>query len=189
MILMQKTFEELLKADFFDQISGDVILAFNGVMSQETVVGLGEVLRNEMHQYFPLNIVNRVFAVFIEMAQNVLHYSHSKANSNGKLIGKGSTFIFASKEGYTLTTVNIINEKQKQFLESKLAYINTLNEEDIKSNYLKKRKQVAEGDSKGAGLGLIDMVRRTGNPLKYNIVPADEAENYYFFLGCNILID
>lgn len=186
---MQKSLEELLKADFFDDVSGDVILAFNGVMSQETLVGLGDVLRNEMHQYFPLNVVNRVFAVFIEMAQNVLHYSSLKENSNGKLIGKGSTFIFASEKVYTLTTANIVNTKQKDFLESKLSYLNTLNEEEIKANYLKKRKQVAEGDSKGAGLGLIDMVRRTGNTLKYKFEPADNNENYYFFLGCNILID
>jgi len=189
MILMQKTFEELLKADFFDNISGDVILAFNGVMSQETLVGLGEVLRNEMHQYFPLNIVNRVFAVFIEMSQNVMHYSYSRADSNGKQIGKGSTFVFASANSYTLTTVNIVNEKQKQALESKLSFINNLKDEEIKGHYLKKRKQAAEGDSKGAGLGLIDMARRTRHPLKYTFEPAEDNDNYYFFLGCIILID
>jgi len=185
---MQKTIEELLQSNFVKDIKGDTILAFNGVMSQEVIVGLGEVLRSELHQFHPLNIVNKVFAVFIEMTQNVLHYSLLKSDSNGKSYGQGSIFVLVTPYGYNLVTVNLINENQKNYLQNKCETVNSLNEDEIKSHYLNRRKKQAEDGSKGAGLGFIDIVRRSGQQITFQFEPL-ASEHYYFFLGAKILIE
>lgn len=185
---MQRNIEELLLSPFIKEIGGDTMMAFSGVMSQDAIVGLGEVLRSELHHYHPLNIVNKIFAVYIEMTQNILHYSQDKADSNGKSTGKGSVFIFRQANAYSIVTINLINEKQYNYLQNKCKLVNSFNEEEIKGHYLNRRKRQAEGDSKGAGLGFIDMVRRSGNPLRYKF-DAFDAELHYFFLSSKIVIE
>ncbi len=186
-LLMQKTIEELLQSGFVKNTKGNTMIAFNGVMSQETIVGMGEVLRSELHQYHPLNIVNKIFAIYIEMTQNVLHYSYLRSDSNGKSIGLGSVLVLAFPNGYRLVTANLVNEQQKENLTSKCQLINSLNEVEIKDHYLNRRRKMAEGDSKGAGLGFFDMVRRSGRPVEFIFEPIDN-EQYYFYLGANIII-
>lgn len=186
-LLMQKTIEELLQSDFVKKSKGNALLAFNGVMSQESIVGLGEVLRSELHQYHPLNIVNKIFAIYIEMTQNVLHYSFLKSDSNGKSIGLGSILVFATPGGYRLVTSNVVSEQQKNNLEKKCEMINSLNEDQIKDHYLNRRRKLAEGDSKGAGLGFFDIVRRSGMPVEFTFEPINNG-HYIFFLGSNILV-
>lgn len=186
--IMQKNIEELLLSPFIKEIEGDTMMAFSGVMSQDAIVGLGEVLRSELHHYHPLNIVNKIFAVYIEMTQNILHYSQDKTDSNGKSIGKGSVIIFRQPKAYSIATINLVNAKQYDYLQKKCKLVNSFNEEEIKGHYLNRRKRQAEGDSKGAGLGFIDMVRRSGNPLQYKLEETD-SELHYFFLSTKISIE
>ena len=50
------------------------------------------------------------------------------------------------------------------------------------------RKQIREGklsDKGGAGLGLIDIARKIGEPLNYQFLQLDEA-NYFFILKVEI---
>lgn len=186
-LLMQKTIEELLQTDFVKNKKGNAVLAFSGVMSQESIVGLGDVLRSELHQYHPLSVVNKIFAIYVEMTQNVLHYSYVKSESNGKEIGNGCIFVIEHPDAYRLVTVNIVNGTQKENLEKKFLTINSLSEDQIRDHYLMRRKKIAEGDSKGAGLGFLDIVRRSGSPVEY-LFESIEDDQYYYFLGSNIFI-
>lgn len=185
---MQITITELLQSKFIDNIGGETILAFNGVISQDSIVGFGEILRSELHVSNPLSIVNKAFAIYIEMTQNLLHYSALRVNSNGKSVGVGSVFLIRTSYGYCIMTANFISEKQKQFLEKKCNMVNSLNKEDLKEFYLKKRREVAETESKGAGLGFIDIVRRSGEPVDFMFEPIDQ-DSYLFFLCSKILTE
>lgn len=185
---MPRTIKELLQSEFVQNINGEAIVAFTGAMSQDSIVGLGEVIRSELHQYHPLNVVNKVFAIYVEMTQNILHYSLQKADHNGKETGKGSVLVLTIAGGYSIVGVNTVSEEQKGFLEKKFETINSFNEDEIKDHYLKRRRHLAEGNSKGAGLGFIDMVRRSGKPLDFFFEPENNQE-YSFYLSSKILIE
>jgi hypothetical protein len=42
-VVMPKTIEDLLQSDFVKEINGSVVIAFQGVMSQETIIGMGRL--------------------------------------------------------------------------------------------------------------------------------------------------
>lgn len=182
---MQMTISELLHSKFIEAQRGQTILAFQGVVSQESIVGMGEAIRSELFNYSPVNIVNKVFAIYIEMTQNILHYSYQKANHNGKQVGQGSFFLIKHEKGYNLVTVNLISTRQKSLLEQKCELVNSLNKEELKKLYMEQRYKEADTDSKGAGLGFIDMVRRSGAPVGYYFEPVHDG-NYVFFLSSNV---
>jgi hypothetical protein len=187
-VVMPNSIEDLLHSDFIKVINGSVMIAFHGVISQETIIGMGEALRSELHHIHPLNIVNKVFAIFIEMTQNVLHYSNQRIETNGKSIGKGSVMVLSTQHGYCLITANLVNEKQKTNLQEKCELINSLNEYQIKEHYLNWRRRLVEGDSKGAGLGFYDIVRRSGMPVDFSFEPHSDQQ-YWFFLRSNFLLN
>ncbi|MFW5757783.1 MAG: SiaB family protein kinase [Bacteroidota bacterium] len=185
---MQKTIDELLRTKFIKNIGGRVILSFSGVVSQDSIVGLGEALRSELHFAHPLNIVNKVFAVYVEMAQNILHYSVERIDSNGKSIGIGSVIIIVTGEAYHVVTINKVTADQRIILEKRCSSINKLTEDELKNFYLRKRRKIMESESSGAGLGLIDMVRRAGSPIQYYF--EDIHDNHsYFYISSKILIE
>ncbi|MFN3556071.1 MAG: SiaB family protein kinase [Bacteroidales bacterium] len=185
---MQKTIHELLQSSFIGNIKGKTILAFDGVMSQDAIVGLGDVLRSELHFYHPLSIVNKVFAIYIEMTQNVLHYSNDRIDCNGQSIGCGAVFLISLENGYELVTVNLVSNKQQRYLEKKCNLVNSLGKDDLKEFYLKRRRKVAETESKGAGLGYIDIVRRSGNPVVFQFEQVSDSQ-FLFFLSSKILTE
>jgi len=180
------TIANLLNSEFIDSIEGDIILAFNGIMSQDVVVGFGDVLRSELNIGNPLSVVNKAFAVFIEMAQNLMHYSAQRVESNGKTIGVGAIFIIRTHDGYGIVSANLITERQRQHLEKRGNMVNNLSKDDLKEFYLRKRREFADMESKGAGLGFIDIVRRSGEPIWFKFEQA-EQEKLIFFLGSKIL--
>lgn len=183
---MRMTITNLLHSEFIDSIGGDIILAFNGIMSQDSIVGFGEVLRSELHNKNPLSVVNKAFAIYIEMAQNLLHYSAHRVENNGKLVGVGAIFLIRTNDGYGIVTANIITERQRQSLEKKGNLVNNLSKDDLKEFYLRRRREITDTESKGAGLGFIDIVRRSGEQIWFRFEPVDQ-ENLIFFLGSKIL--
>ena len=64
--------------------------------------------------------------------------------------------------------------------------INSLNKDDLNALY---KKQIREGtlsEKGGAGLGLIDIARKTGRQLDYQFLPLEDNENYFFLLKVRI---
>jgi len=66
-------------------------------------------------------------------------------------------------------------------LEDKLNKINSLNDEEVKFLYgvIMKQTVVKFSSKGGAGLGLIDMKKKSGNALKFQFQPIDEQVTYF----------
>ncbi|MFW6328386.1 MAG: SiaB family protein kinase [Bacteroidota bacterium] len=185
---MHKTIDELLQTEFIKNIGGRTILSFSGVVSQDSIVGLGEALRSELHFAHPLNVVNKVFAIYVEMAQNILHYSVERFETNGKSIGIGSVVIIVTENAYHIVTINKVTADQRIILEKRCSTINKLTDNELKDFYLRKRRKIMESESAGAGLGLIDMVRRAGSPIEYDFEKLNDNHSF-FYVSSKILIE
>ena len=74
-------------------------LAFKGAISQDLLVELGTVVKNTLG--FDSNF-KRVFAIFVEMTQNVLHYSAEKEclPATGEYVGVGVITVMETLENY-----------------------------------------------------------------------------------------
>lgn len=88
--------------------------------------------------------------------------------------------------GVVLSSCNLVQEKYVEDLRKKISYINSLSAEELKK--LHDEVLVSEGFSSqgGAGLGLIDMARKSGMPLRYNFVSVEHNVSQ-FFIALEIL--
>src|SRR5690349_19439416 len=131
------THQELLA--FHQRMSDQRIwLAFKGAVSQDVLVELGTVVKNTLG--FDSKF-KRVFAIFVEMTQNVLHYSAEKEclRETGENVGVGVITVMETSDCYKVSSGNLIENSQAEFLTSRCAHINSLNGEELKKFYQESR--------------------------------------------------
>lgn len=84
-------------------------------------------------------------------------------------------------ENVIITIGNLVANDERTVLEDKLVKINSLNNEEIKFLYgvIMKQTVVKFSTKGGAGLGLIDMKKKSGNPLEYLFQEIDDDVCYF----------
>lgn len=126
----------------------------------------------------------RIFHVMIECLQNITKHSDDYDEIE-KHVGNGLFVVGKSHKAFYVITGNLINATRMKFLESR---INTLNEStpsELKAMFIQQMINGEITDKGGAGLGLIDIRRKSGAPLYYHFVPYTST-HYYFILAVTI---
>nr|MBX2843333.1 SiaB family protein kinase [Flammeovirgaceae bacterium] len=158
--------------------------AMQGTFSQDVMILIQAKINQIQNQKI---LSKRIFALVIEMAQNIHHYSDNRVFSKeyGKNIGVGILTISESDSKYIITSGNYISEEDSLEINSRFKYLNKLNDEELKELYRKHRRQPQRANKPGANLGFIDMRRRSGNPLDYEI-QIDENRKSFFILSVKV---
>jgi hypothetical protein len=80
---------------------------------------------------------------------------------------------------------NPIRKENMPKLEKTLEHINSLDKDGLKDLYKEIIKNTTISDKGGAGLGFVDMARKSGEKLEYEF-PDMSAEYYFFCLKVNV---
>ena len=121
----------------------------------------------------------KIVNIAIETLQNLQLHSYQNGQRD---YGLSPLFIVAKSDGFiTITIGNLVAQDEKAVLEDKIQKINSLNEEEVKFLYgvIMKQTVVKFSTKGGAGLGLIDMKKKSGNELGYCFQEVDENVSYF----------
>ncbi len=154
-------------------------LAFKGAISQDVLVELGTLLKNK--SAFDRK-VKKVFAIFVEMTQNILHYSaetETIAVGDGRAAGVGVVVVSETETDYSVSAGNMITNEQVEHLRSQCERIHGSDEVQLKQYYDERIKSHTLEGSKGAGLGLLDIARKSDYPLEYGIQNIDDQHSFF----------
>jgi len=144
-----------------------------GKLLKVEMVGLGDVTENVLHlEWEKNNIRKKVFAVFVELTQNVIHHS-AQLTGFKQQAGTGVIVIIEKKNAYEIISGNVIENNKVQNVVNKCEQINISSADQLKSLYREQRKKTVPLDAKGSGLGLIDIARKSGNAVKATIEKID----------------
>jgi hypothetical protein len=151
------------------------MFVYRGIVTSENSVPLLMLLEKEMeHSEFGFVGRKRLFMFVLESLQNVSRHSHDSSYA-------GMSLVVYSKipGGYTVTTGNVIPKTHIPELRIKLEEINNLEAKEIRNVYRQMLNSAEFSTKGGAGLGLIEMAKKTGNKLDYDFVPVDEEFSYF----------
>ena len=168
-----------------EMVSNGFSLVYEGVFSHDIMKMFTSMTENNMDkQNEDKSVRRKVFHVMVECLQNMT--KHSDDYDFNDRIGNG-LFIVGKKEGFwNIITANKIHKNKIEDLRQSIETINSLNQEELKSLYKKQIKEGSLSDKGGAGLGLIDIARKTGRKLDYQFLPLDDKENYFLLLKVKI---
>jgi len=121
----------------------------------------------------------KIINIAIETLQNL--QLHSLPAEQDKFRLPPLFLLGKNKESVTITIGNLIANEEKKLLEDKLNKINSLNEDEVKFLYgvIMKQTVVKFSTKGGAGLGLIDMKKKSGRPLQYSFQNVDDNVSYF----------
>jgi hypothetical protein len=119
--------------------------------------------------------------LMIESFQNILRYGDEPINKDVNY--KKEMFMVRNIGGiFYIGSVNIIENKKINYVKSKLNEVNDLDEDDLHLLYKKILTNNQFTDAGGAGLGFIEMARKTNQKLQYDFVKINEEYSYFYLL-------
>ncbi len=153
----------------------NLLFVYRGMITSENSVPLLMLLEKEMeNSEFGFVGRKRLFMFILESLQNVSRHSNKSELANMSLVVYSK-----SDEGYTVTTGNVIESATVDNLRSRLEEINRLDAVEIRNIYRQMLNSSELSNKGGAGIGLIEMAKKTGNKLDYDFVPVDELNTYF----------
>lgn len=179
------TFRELME-------DSDVNIVYLGKVTQSTIDGITDMMEDDMKdRQESRSVSKRVYHVMIEALQNICKHADSTAeyasNSLEQGLAKDGIFLIGNNENeYYVTTGNQIEIENAILLRDTLDHINALDKDGLRELH---KKKMAEGDISdvgGAGLGFIDIKKRTGTEYEYYFDPISE-HHCFFILTIRIL--
>lgn len=161
-----------------DLKSKHIMLAFEGGFTQNLTKNILFLAENRLNQTGEhISVKKKVFNVMMECLQNISKHAGSSKPIEGTHDG---IFIIGKDEsGYFLISGNFVENTKIIELEQKINEVNSLDKEGLRSLYMTKIQENELSENSTAGLGLIDIARKSGNKLKYNFFKVDEKQSFY----------
>jgi hypothetical protein len=162
-----------------------LILVYQGDFTQETTKSILTMAeRNLDSSGEESNIKRKVFNVMVEALQNIV--KHSDELVDGEIRSHAAIFLIGREPNrYSIMSGNPIRKTNIAGLQKKLDQINTLDKEGLKEHYKEIIKNTTISDKGGAGLGFVDMARKSGAKLEFSF-PEMNAEYCFFCLKVNV---
>ena len=159
-----------------------MFLAFCGPLSQELLVEIGDTLRNKMKlEEAGLSTTTKIFSMLVEQAQNIIHYSSEKVPENELGTGLSSGLLITGYDNghYYVLCGNKVNNETVELLKGKLVTLRNMDKDELRRYYKEQRKKNTPEDSKGAGLGFIELARKSVKPIEFSFQPIDEHFSFF----------
>jgi len=162
----------------------NITIVYSGPLWAEGIGGVASTIKKRLEfDDLPLETSQEVFSVFVEQMNNMLMYSVEKsqfiANEIHAEAPKG-TFVMGVKENkYYIQTGNVVEEGTEDFLKERIDFLNTLDKKELRKYYKEQRLADENPNSKGAGLGLIEIARRVSSKMEYTFTPYDTGYSFF----------
>ena len=164
------------------------MLSFKGVVTKEllaTVLEIVEVKLRESEDSASKR--KKVYNVLVECLQNLYHHNEKKFVDTDSLSLQSAIFLVSKdKDAYEVKTGNYVKKEEVSAIENKIKEINLLNKDELRAMYREVLKNGQLSQKGTAGLGLIDIARKSGNKLKYQFINVDKE---YSFFCLNVIIN
>lgn len=162
----------------------DIILSFKGDITRDLLSSVYQIMEarieNETEDH---RRKKKFYSVLVECLQNMYHHMESMQTANGDAMpdyaGSGIFMISKSSEGYRVLTGNYIQAGKTAALKDRIDKINAMNPAELKAHYLEALSSTDYSDKGGAGLGIIEIARKSGNRISYDF--REINADYYFF--------
>ncbi len=165
--------------------SRGIFLNLSGPLSQNLMVEMGGLMKTKMKlEGSDSTTIRRAFSVLVELNHNIIHYSAEKGvESSGIRIncrnGCGILSVGREDDHYFLLSGNLIENRRVEKLRNHLTRLQNMSKDELKKEYHNQRKSSPDKDSKGAGLGLIEMARNACQPLEFKFKKIDDSLTFF----------
>ncbi|MEH0153881.1 SiaB family protein kinase [Limibacter armeniacum] len=167
--------------------SDNVLIYYKGSFEEEVLSTVGASLRKHFDEMPKLG--RSAFASFVEMAQNISLYSEERNifSADNKTNGIGTFLAEDLDDKVKVTATNLVNESQQKEILAKVKKVNEMELKDLKMwrREILRKPPEKEGHQ-GGGIGLLEIVLKSGSPLDVEISIVNQQ---YAFLSLSVYLN
>ncbi|HMG90312.1 MAG TPA: SiaB family protein kinase [Chryseolinea sp.] len=166
-------------------MSQNLILVYQGDFTQESTKSiLSMAERNLDSSGEDSSIKRKVFNVMVEALQNIV--KHSDELVDGQTRSHAAIFLIGKESNrYSIMSGNPVRKANVDKLKKTLEHINGLDKDGLKELYKEIIKNTTISEKGGAGLGFVDMARKSGGKLQFEF-PEMNTDYCFFCLKVNV---
>ncbi len=131
------------------------------------------------------SVQKKVYHVMVECLQNISKHADSAgaasetAGEEGRYCGRGIFMVTRGSEHYNVISGNVVDKAHEAKLREKLDLVNSMSREELNELYKQQMREGSISEKGGAGLGFIDIVRKTDHKLEYHFLPLGETSSFF----------
>lgn len=177
-----KGYLELIHKPYSQLLAKEIIIAYEGNVTHHVMKAITSVVEEKLEDEEEDESVQRkVYHIMVECLQNINRHAEAIYANKDDYPGRGAILVTKKDKHYAVKTVNLIRIKRAQKLDAFLNMINPLPVDELNDLY---KGQLSKGhlSSKGgAGLGFIDIRRKTEAKFEYEFIDNDEETAFFIF--------
>ena len=154
-----------------------VVMAYNGAVSDSLMLALADLLKTRMIAQEDPKRSKTVFSVFMEGVQNLIWHGSDHSDNSGMIL------ITQDNSEVTIMCGNRIATGQAHELRQRLEQIKGADKETIRQLYREGMSQSVDHAGPGAGLGLLEIARRSNHPISYSFIDVDDKSVDYILVA------
>lgn len=162
--------------DLFKSLDGyELSYSYRGDFTQQltdSILSLSETNMEATNE--PVKNRKKVYFIMVESLQNITRHQEAEAI-------EGFFSIHKAQNGFLITSGNVVETDNIPSLREKLEKVNSMNADELKEYYYEVLNAGGFSEKGGAGLGLIEMVRKSGNKLSYDFAKVDDKYSFFYF--------
>ena len=156
--------------------------AYNGEFSQELTNKILSFAEGNMEDAEESSKVKkRVYFIMVESLQNITRHQDAPSVKKHVQTTPGFFLIHRLANNYHIISGNIIENHKIESLREILNKVNSLDQESLKALQKEVLSQGTFSEKGGAGLGLIEMARKSGNKLQFDFKKVSDEFSYFYF--------
>ena len=171
-----------------------IILSYDGIVSQDILMAFTTLTERRLSQNEANKKVKKiVYHVMVEFLQNIVKHTDSEViemdnDQKGQFMKSGIFIVGKKKDHYFVSSGNLILNSKIDRMIYILENLNRMDQDGLNELYKYTLKDTSISERGGAGLGLIDIARKSEAPFNYYFEKVNE-EFSFFILNTDISRD
>ena len=163
-----------------NMVGNDIMLIYEGEVNQDITKTFTTMTQKNLEEgETSLPIKKRVYHVMVECLQNIGKHSDNAESGLPEVPGTGIFMVSKSTDGYFVVTGNPIANSRIEEITEMIETVNKMDKDEIKAYYKKKILESRISDKGGAGLGFIDIVKKTGNKIEFHFRKINDIASFF----------
>jgi hypothetical protein len=180
--LLNKGFLDFVYDFYKGMKEHEITLAYEGDINHQIMKTFTTLAEGNMSKIDESEALQKkVYHVMVECLQNISKHAVHPEDEADTEYNRGIFLISRNNQVYNVTTGNIIKKEKISYLTEVIDHVNSLNKNQLNELYKKQLREGHLSDKGGAGLGFIDIRRKTGKDLEYQFLPLSDSHSFFLF--------
>lgn len=163
--------------EFHHTFVDDILLLYKGPFDKHILSVFSKYIEGIIRKY--PKISRKVFGIFIELAQNIAHFSFEKVDiDENKPVGAGTLVIGELDSYYAFFSGNEVKNSDIISLLDKCEIINSLDRNNLRK-YKREQFSMPRDENNSAHIGLIQVALTANNHLDIEVTPINNELSFF----------